>query len=552
MSIFLQRAADSAMAAKNTRLNGLPRAIRNEITVSEYVRRSMTLRKQRSAYDGMRKVGVNTPSRVAPQDEKLSCPSRKTGTGFFYFCPENQKGDRKMSTKEIPYKIYLEESEMPKAWYNLRADMKNKPAPLLNPATHQPMTAEELSGVFCEELVKQEIDDTTRFFEIPEEIRNFYKMYRPSPLVRAYCLEKALGTPAKIYYKFEGNNTSGSHKLNSAIAQAYYAKKQGLKGVTTETGAGQWGTALSMACSYFGLDCKVYMVKVSYEQKPFRREVMRTYGASVTPSPSMETEVGKKILAAHPGTTGSLGCAISEAVETATRSEGYRYVLGSVLNQVLLHQSVIGLETKTALDKYGEKADIIIGCAGGGSNLGGLISPFMGEKIKGEADYKIIAVEPASCPSFTRGKFAYDFCDTGMVCPLAKMYTLGSDFIPAPNHAGGLRYHGMSSTLSQLYDDGLMEAVSVKQTDVFEAAEKFARIEGILPAPESAHAIKVAIDEAMKCKENGEEKTIVFGLTGTGYFDMVAYEKFHDGKMENYIPTDEEIQESLSKLPKMD
>lgn len=454
--------------------------------------------------------------------------------------------------KEIPYKIYLEESEMPKAWYNLRADMKNKPAPLLNPGTHQPMKAEELAGVFCDELIKQELDDTTRFFEIPEEIRNFYKMYRPSPLVRAYCLEKALGTPAKIYYKFEGNNTSGSHKLNSAIAQAYYAKKQGLKGVTTETGAGQWGTALSMACSYFGLDCKVYMVKVSYEQKPFRREVMRTYGASVTPSPSMETEVGKRILAAHPGTTGSLGCAISEAVEKATQTEGYRYVLGSVLNQVLLHQSVIGLETKTALDKYGEKADIIIGCAGGGSNLGGLISPFMGQKIKGEADYRIIAVEPASCPSFTSGKYAYDFCDTGMVCPLSKMYTLGSDFIPAPNHAGGLRYHGMSSTLSQLYDDGLMEAVSVKQTDVFEAAEKFARIEGILPAPESAHAIKVAIDEAMKCKETGEEKTIVFGLTGTGYFDMVAYEKFHDGKMENYIPTDEEIQESLSKLPKMD
>lgn len=454
--------------------------------------------------------------------------------------------------KEIPYKIYLEESEMPKAWYNLRADMKNKPAPLLNPGTHQPMKAEELAGVFCDELIKQELDDTTKFFEIPEEIRNFYKMYRPSPLIRAYCLEKALGTPAKIYYKFEGNNTSGSHKLNSAIAQAYYAKKQGLKGVTTETGAGQWGTALSMACSYFGLDCKVYMVKVSYEQKPFRREVMRTYGASVTPSPSMETEVGKRILAAHPGTTGSLGCAISEAVEKATQTEGYRYVLGSVLNQVLLHQSVIGLETKTALDKYGEKADIIIGCAGGGSNLGGLISPFMGQKIKGEADYRIIAVEPASCPSFTRGKYAYDFCDTGMVCPLAKMYTLGSDFIPAPNHAGGLRYHGMSSTLSQLYDDGLMEAVSVKQTDVFEAAEKFARIEGILPAPESAHAIKVAIDEAIKCKEKGEEKTIVFGLTGTGYFDMVAYEKFHDGKMENYIPTDEEIQESLSKLPKMD
>ena len=386
-------------------------------------------------------------------------------------------------SKEIPYKIYLEEQEMPKAWYNVRSAMKNKPAPLLNPGTGQPMTAEELSGVFCDELVKQELDNDTAFIEIPEEIRDFYKMYRPSPLVRAYCLEKKLGTPAHIYYKFEGNNTSGSHKLNSAIAQAYYAKKQGLKGVTTETGAGQWGTALSMACSYFGLDCKVFMVKVSYEQKPFRREVMRTYGASVTPSPSETTNIGRKILAEHPGTTGSLGCAISEAVEVAVGSEGYRYVLGSVLNQVLLHQSVIGLETKAALDKYGIKADMIIGCAGGGSNLGGLIAPFMGEKLRGEADYRIIAVEPASCPSFTRGKYAYDFCDTGMVCPLAKMYTLGSDFIPAPNHAGGLRYHGMSSTLSQLYDDGYMEAVSAAQTDVFKAAEEFARVEGILPAP---------------------------------------------------------------------
>ena len=453
---------------------------------------------------------------------------------------------------DIPYKIYLDESEMPKAWYNLRADMKNKPAPLLNPGTHQPMTAEELGGVFCDELVQQELDNTTPYIEIPQEIRDFYKMYRPSPLVRAYCLEKKLNTPAKIYYKFEGNNTSGSHKLNSAIAQAYYAKKQGLKGVTTETGAGQWGTALSMACAYFDLDCKVFMVKVSYEQKPFRREVMRTYGASVTPSPSMETEIGKKILAEHPGTTGSLGCAISEAVEVAVSSDGYRYVLGSVLNQVLLHQSVIGLESKAAMDKYGIKPDMIIGCAGGGSNLGGLIAPFMGEKLRGEADYRIVAVEPASCPSFTRGRYAYDFCDTGKVCPLAKMYTLGCDFIPAPNHAGGLRYHGMSSTLSQLYHDGYMEAVSVPQTEVFRAAELFARAEGILPAPESSHAIKVAIDEAKKCAETGEEKTILFGLTGTGYFDMVAYEKFHDGTMDDYIPTDEELAQYAATLPKMD
>ncbi len=455
-----------------------------------------------------------------------------------------------MSENKIPYKIYLDESEIPTKWYNVRADMKTKPAPLLNPGTLEPLKAEELYPIFCEELVAQELNNDDAFIEIPDEIQNFYRMYRPSPLIRAYFLEKALDTPAKIYYKFEGNNTSGSHKLNSAIAQAYYAKKQGLKGVTTETGAGQWGTALSMACSYFGLDCKVYMVKVSYEQKPFRREVMRTYGASVTPSPSMETEVGRKILEAHPGTTGSLGCAISEAVEVATKNDGYRYVLGSVLNQVLLHQSIIGLETKTAMDKYGVKPDIIIGCAGGGSNLGGLISPFMGEKLRGEADYRIIAVEPASCPSFTRGKFAYDFCDTGMVCPLAKMYTLGSGFIPSANHAGGLRYHGMSSTLSQLYHDGLMEATSVEQTSVFRAAQQFARVEGILPAPESSHAIRVAIDEALKCKETGEEKTILFGLTGTGYFDMVAYENFNNGTMTDYIPTDEDLKPGFDAIPK--
>ena len=454
--------------------------------------------------------------------------------------------------REIPYKIYLEESEMPKQWYNVRADMKNKPAPLLNPATHEPMTAEELSVVFCEDLVKQELDNDNAYIDIPQEILDFYKMYRPSPLVRAYCLEKQLDTPAKIYYKFEGNNTSGSHKLNSAIAQAYYAKKQGLKGVTTETGAGQWGTALSMACAYLGLDCKVYMVKCSYEQKPFRREVMRTYGAAVTPSPSDTTEIGRKILAEHPGTTGSLGCAISEAVEVATHTQGYRYVLGSVLNQVLLHQCIIGLETKTALDKYGIVPDIIIGCAGGGSNLGGLISPFMGEKLRGEKDYRFIAVEPASCPSFTRGKFAYDFCDTGMVTPLQKMYTLGSGFIPSANHAGGLRYHGMSSILSQLYHDGMMEAVSVEQTSVFAAAEQFARVEGILPAPESSHAIRVAIDEALKCKETGEEKTIVFGLTGTGYFDMVAYEKYNNGEMMDYIPTDEELEAGFAGIPRFE
>ena len=453
--------------------------------------------------------------------------------------------------KDIPYKIYLDETELPQSWLNLRAFMKQKPAPLLNPDTLQPVTKEELSHVFCEELVDQELDETSKFIPIPDEVRNFYKMYRPSPLVRAYCLEKALGTPAHIYYKFEGNNTSGSHKLNSAIAQAYYAKKQGLKGVTTETGAGQWGTALSMACSYFGLDCKVFMVKVSYEQKPFRREVMRTYGADVTPSPSTTTAIGRKILEEFPGTNGSLGCAISEAVEAATSREGYRYVLGSVLNQVLLHQSVIGLETKAALEKYDVTPDIIIGCAGGGSNLGGLIAPFMADQLEGKANYRFIAVEPASCPSLTRGKYAYDFCDTGRVCPLAKMYTLGSSFIPSPNHAGGLRYHGMTTTLSELHAQGLLEARAVEQTKVFEAAEYFARVEGILPAPESSHAIRAAIDEALKCKESGEKKTIVFGLTGTGYFDMMSYEKFHDGKMSDYIPTDEDLQVSLSKLPKV-
>ena len=449
----------------------------------------------------------------------------------------------------IPYKIYLNEEEIPVSWYNVRADMKNKPAPLLHPGTLQPLTFEDMQPIFCDELIRQELDDEHPWIPIPEEIRNFYKMYRPSPLTHATFLEKALDTPAHIFYKFEGNNTSGSHKLNSAIAQAYYAKKQGLKGVTTETGAGQWGTALSMSCSFFDIDCKVYMVKVSYEQKPFRREVMRTYGAQVTPSPSMDTNIGRKINEEFPGTTGSLGCAISEAVEVATSTPGYRYVLGSVLNQVLLHQSIIGLEAWTACRKYGIRPDVIIGCAGGGSNLGGLISPFMGEKIRGEADYQFIAVEPASCPSFTRGKFVYDYADTGKVCPMAKMYTLGHGFIPSANHAGGLRYHGMSPVLSQLYADGLMEARAVEQTAVFEAAELFARTEGTLPAPESSHAIRAAIDEAIRCRETGEEKTILFGLTGTGYFDMTAYEAYNNGSMKDYIPTDEELAKGFAGIP---
>ena len=461
----------------------------------------------------------------------------------------NLKPETSILKPQTPYKTYLAESELPTAWYNLRADMQKKPAPLLNPQTKKPVTAAELEQVFCRECVKQELDDTTPYIPIPQPVLDFYKMYRPSPLIRAYFLEKALGTPAKIYYKFEGNNTSGSHKLNSAIAQAYYAKEQGLKDVTTETGAGQWGTALSMASAFFGLNCHVYMVKCSYEQKPFRREVMRTYGADVTPSPSMTTEIGRKINAEHPGTTGSLGCAISEAVEAQAKLPNARYLLGSVLNQVCLHQSIIGLETQAALKKLGVKPDVIIGCAGGGSNLAGLIAPFMGEKLRGEADYRFIAVEPASCPSLTRGVYAYDYCDTGRVCPLQKMYTLGSSFIPSASHAGGLRYHGMSAMLSELYDQKLMEARSVKQTEVFEAATLFARTEGTLPAPESSHAIRVAIDEAVRCKQEGKSETIVFGLTGTGYFDMVAYGKFNDGQMSDYIPTDADLAAGLATLP---
>jgi len=455
-----------------------------------------------------------------------------------------------MANQKIPYKIYLEESELPKAWYNVRADMKTQHSPMLNPATFKPVTVDDLSPVFCTELAKQELNDTDRFIEIPEAVMEFYKMYRPAPLVRAYCLEKALGTPAKIYYKYEGGNTSGSHKLNSAIAQAYYAKQQGLKGVTTETGAGQWGTALAMACGYFDLDCRVFMVKVSAEQKPYRKAVMETYDASVTPSPSTTTEVGRKILAEHPNTTGSLGCAISEAVEVAVSTDGYKYVLGSVLNQVVLHQSIIGLEAKAAMEKYGIYPDMVIGCAGGGSNLGGLISAFMADRLQGKKSPYFIAVEPQSCPSFTRGKFAYDYCDTGMVTPMAKMYTLGASFIPSSNHAGGLRYHGMSPILSQLYHDGhIDEARAVGQIDVFDAAKYFSKVEGILPAPESAHAIKVAIDEAIKCKETGEEKTILFGLTGTGYFDLSAYMNYNSGTMNDYIPTNEELEQGFSKIP---
>ncbi|MCI8881110.1 MAG: TrpB-like pyridoxal phosphate-dependent enzyme [Clostridiaceae bacterium] len=452
---------------------------------------------------------------------------------------------------KIPHRLYLTEDQMPSQWYNLRADMPEQPDPMLNPGTGKPITEEDLYPIFCKELAHQEMDSTTRWVDIPEGILEEYRIYRPSPLIRAYNLEQALDTPAKIYYKYEGNNTSGSHKLNSAIAQAYYAKQQGLKGVTTETGAGQWGTALSEACAFYGLDLQVYMVKCSYEQKPFRKAVMGVFDANVTPSPSPTTEVGRKILAEFPESTGSLGCAISEAVEKAVTSENYRYVLGSVLNQVLLHQSIIGLEAKTAMDILGEYPDLVIGCAGGGSNLGGLIAPYMRDKLTGKSNPRIIAVEPASCPSFTRGKYAYDFCDTGKVTPLAKMYTLGNGFMPAANHAGGLRYHGMSPLLSKLYHDGYMEAVSAKQLEVFEAATLFAKKETILPAPESAHAICQAMKEAVKCRESGEAKTILFGLTGTGYFDMTAYDAFKSGTMSNHVPTDEELETGFASLPKL-
>jgi tryptophan synthase beta chain len=450
---------------------------------------------------------------------------------------------------KIPTRLSLSEDEIPRHWYNLRADMKEKPDPILHPGTLRPATAADLEPVFCKEPVQQELDDTTRLIPIPEGIQEFYKAYRPAPLIRAYFLEKALETPAEIYYKFEGTNTSGSHKLNSAAAQAFYAREEGLSSLTTETGAGQWGTAMAMACAYYGLDLTVYMVKVSSEQKPYRKALIETYGANLIPSPSNTTESGRKILEKDPNTGGSLGCAISEAVEKAVKTDKCRYVLGSVLNHVLLHQSVIGQEAKAAMDKYGVKPDIIIGCAGGGSNLGGLIAPFMGEKIAGKSAARFIAVEPASCPSFTRGRYAYDFGDTAKTTPLLRMYTLGNGFIPSANHAGGLRYHGMNSVLSKLYKDGYLEARAEIQTNVFDAAVRFMKVEGILPAPESAHAIKAAIDEALECKRTGEKKVILFGLTGTGYFDLSAYMSYNAKTMNDHVPTDAELEQGFATVP---
>jgi tryptophan synthase beta chain len=451
--------------------------------------------------------------------------------------------------EKIPYKIYLSEEEMPKSWYNVKAVMKELPDPFLHPGTLQPMTADELKPIFCDELVEQEMNTKDEYIPIPEGVTDYYRMYRPSPLVRAYNLEKELGTPARIYFKFEGNNTSGSHKLNSAAAQVYYAKQQGIESLTTETGAGQWGSALSMACAYYGVPLDVFMVKISSEQKPYRKVLMETYGAKVHASPSTETAVGRRILEENPGTGGSLGCAISEALETAMSRKNCRYVLGSVLDHVILHQTVIGLETETACEKYGIKPDVIIGCVGGGSNFGGLIAPFMGKRIKGENNIEFIGIEPASCPSLTRGRYAYDFGDTGKMTPLIRMYTLGSGFMPSPNHAGGLRYHGMSPIISKLYHDGYITARSVEQSKVFDVASIFAKCEGILPAPESSHAIYGAVEEALKCRETGEEKTILFGLTGTGYFDMTAYMNYNSGNMVDHIPTDEDLEKGFATIP---
>ncbi|MEG1537521.1 MAG: TrpB-like pyridoxal phosphate-dependent enzyme [Clostridiales bacterium] len=451
----------------------------------------------------------------------------------------------------IPYKIYLEESEMPRQWHNIRAFMKELPEPFINPATMKPCSTADLAPVFCTELIAQELNVTDPYIDIPQPVQDFYKMYRPAPLVRAYNLEKELATPAKIYYKFEGNNTSGSHKLNSAVAQVYYAKKQGLTKLTTETGAGQWGTAMAMACGFFQMDLSVYMVKVSAEQKPYRKAIMETYGAKVVLSPSDTTAAGRRILAAYPGTGGSLGCAISEAMEQALNTDNCRYVLGSVLNHVAMHQSIIGLETKTALEKYDIEPDIIIGCAGGGSNLAGLIAPFMADKIAGKNKIQFIAVEPASCPSMTRGRYAFDFGDTAQTTPLMKMYTLGSGFMPSSSHAGGLRYHGMNPIISKLYHDGYLEARAVEQTKVFAAAQQFIRTEGTLPAPESCHALKVAMDEALRCKETGEAKTIIFGLTGTGYFDLGAYQAYNEGKMQDYTPTEADLEQGFATLPQV-
>lgn len=449
----------------------------------------------------------------------------------------------------IPYKIYLTEDEMPRYYQNLKAYMTEKPSPMLNPKTLKPVTFVDMRSVFCDACIEQELNETDKFIPIPDEVFDFYKMFRPSPLVRAYNLEKLLDTPAEIYYKFEGTNTSGSHKLNSAVPQVYYAKQQGLTSLTTETGAGQWGTALSMAGGYFGIDAKVYMVKVSAQQKPHRKAVMETYGAQVIPSPSETTEVGRQINRDFPGTGGSLGCAISEAVEVAQNTPNCRYVLGSVLDHVLLHQSIIGIESKIALDKYGITPDVVIGCVGGGSNFGGIITPFMADRLEGKTNTDFVAVEPVSCPTLTRGRYAYDYGDIGKVTPLMKMYTLGSGFMPSANHAGGLRYHGMNPTVSKLYHDGYIRAVSYEQTKIFEAAKEFARVEGYLPAPESSHAIRAAMDEALRCRKTGEKKKILFCLTGTGYFDLAGYMKYNSGEMSDYTPTDEELKKGFESLP---
>ncbi|NLO89694.1 MAG: TrpB-like pyridoxal phosphate-dependent enzyme [Clostridia bacterium] len=434
-----------------------------------------------------------------------------------------------MRREEELTKITLNEEEIPTKWYNIQADMPNLPEPPLNPATREPLKPEDLSHLFPMELIKQEAS-TERYIEIPEEVQNLYRLWRPTPLIRARRLEKALDTPARIFYKNEGVSPAGSHKLNTSIPQAYYNKREGIKRITTETGAGQWGSALSMSCNFFGMECVVYMVRVSFEQKPYRRTFMQVFGAQVIPSPSTLTEAGREALELDPDTPGSLGLAISEAVEDAASRDDTAYSLGSVLNHVVLHQTVIGQEVKAQLEKIDAYPDVIIGCCGGGSNFAGLAFPFIKDKFEGKK-IKIIAVEPAACPTLTKGSFQYDYGDMAKMTPLMKMYTLGYDFVPSSIHAGGLRYHGESPLVSQLYHDGYIEAVSYKQSEIFEAAVTFARNEGIIPAPESAHAVKAAIDEALKCREAGEAKNIVFGLSGHGYFDMTAYDAYISGSL---------------------
>ena len=448
------------------------------------------------------------------------------------------------------YRIVLSEDRIPKAWYNIAADAPVTFPPVLHPGTGKPIGPDDLAPLFPMALIGQEVS-AERFIEIPEPVREVYRLWRPTPLIRARRLEAALGTPAHIYYKYEGGSPPGSHKPNTAVAQAFYNKQEGVKRMTTETGAGQWGAALAFACNRFGLECKVYMVKVSYQQKPYRRSMMNVWGASVTASPSTETEAGRRILAEDPDSPGSLGIAISEAVEMAVKDKDTRYSLGSVLNHVLLHQTVIGEEALEQMELAGEYPDVVIGCVGGGSNFSGIAFPFLREKFVHGRDARFVAVEPAACPTLTRGTYAYDFGDTAMLTPLIKMYTLGHTFMPNGIHAGGLRYHGMAPALCALYDAGHIEAVAVPQVPVFEAAVQFAATEGLIVAPESAHAIRVAIDEALAAREAGQPRVILFNLSGNGYMDMAAYDAYLNGQIVDHVHSQVKIDEALTHLPQV-